>query len=45
MKYNSEAIINSIDKKLSEDEMKKVISHVDIVIDATDNLESRLMIN
>jgi len=45
MEYNSEAIINSIDKKLSEDEMKKVISHVDIVIDATDNLESRLMIN
>ena len=45
IEYNSEAIINSIDKKLSEDEMNKVISHVDIVIDATDDLESRLMIN
>ena len=45
MEYNSDAIINSIDKKLSEDEMNKLISQVDIVIDATDNLESRLMIN
>jgi len=45
MEYNSDAIINSIDQKLSEDEMNKLISQVDIVIDATDNLESRLMIN
>ena len=45
MAYNSDAVINSIDKKLSEDEMNKLISQVAIVIDATDNLESRLMIN
>ena len=45
MAYNSDAVINSIDKKLSEDEMNKLISQVAMVIDATDNLESRLMIN
>ena len=45
MEYNSDAVINSIDKKLSENEMNKLISQVDIVVDATDNLESRLMIN
>ena len=45
MEYNSDAVINSIDKKLSEDEMNQLISQVDIVVDATDNLESRLMIN
>jgi len=45
MEYNSDAIINSVDKKLSENEMNKLINQVDIVVDATDNLESRLMIN
>jgi len=43
--FNTEITLRSLNRKLSETELSKVISNVDIVLDCTDNLESRLLIN
>jgi len=43
--FNDDILINAIDKRLNEGELRKFIKECDLVIDATDNLESRLMIN
>ena len=43
--FNQEILIDAIEKRLNEDELREFINDSDLVIDATDNLESRLMIN
>ncbi len=43
--FNTAITLRSLNNKLSETELSKVISNVDIVLDCTDNLESRLLIN
>lgn len=43
--FNQDILINAIEKRLDEDELRKFINDSNLVIDATDNLESRLMIN
>ncbi len=43
--FNEDILIDAIEKRLSEDEIREFIKDCDLVIDATDNLESRLMIN
>ena len=43
--FNTAITLRSLKNKLSETELSKVISNVDIVLDCTDNLESRLLIN
>jgi molybdopterin/thiamine biosynthesis adenylyltransferase len=45
LKLNPETIIHTIDKKLSEEELESLISDVDCVLDATDNFNSRFLIN
>ncbi len=44
-KINAEVSIHSIDKRLTLDELKTLIANSDCVIDATDNFETRFMIN
>ena len=43
--FNEGTLIEAIEKRLDEDELREFIKDSDLVIDATDNLESRLMIN
>ncbi len=43
--FNEDTLIEAIEKRLNEDELRELIKDSDLVIDATDNLESRLMIN
>ena len=43
--FNQDILINAIEKRLDEDELREFINDSNLVIDATDNLESRLMIN
>ncbi len=43
--FNENTLIEAIEKRLDEDELREFIKDSDLVIDATDNLESRLMIN
>ena len=43
--FNENILIDAIKKRLDEDELRELIKDSDLVIDATDNLESRLMIN
>ncbi|GIT36262.1 MAG: hypothetical protein Ct9H300mP6_01300 [Gammaproteobacteria bacterium] len=43
--FNEDILIDAIQKKLDEDELRELIKDSDLIIDATDNLESRLMIN
>ena len=43
--FNTAITLHSLNNKLNETELSKVISNVDIVLDCTDNLESRLLIN
>ena len=43
--FNQDILINAIEKRLDEDELREFINDTNLVIDATDNLESRLMIN
>ena len=43
--FNEDILIDAIEKRLDEDELREFIKNSDLVIDATDNLESRLMIN
>ena len=43
--FNQDILINAIEKRLNEDELREFINNSNLVIDATDNLESRLMIN
>ena len=43
--FNTAITLRSLNNKLSETELSKVISNVDIVLDCTDNIESRLLIN
>ena len=43
--FNEDILIDAIEKRLDEDELRGYIEDCDLVIDATDNLESRLMIN
>ena len=42
--FNQDILINAIEKRLDEDELREFINDSNLVIDATDNLESRLMI-
>ncbi len=44
-KINAEVSIHSIDKRLTLDELKTLIADTDCVIDATDNFETRFIIN
>jgi len=44
-KINPEVSIHSIDKHLTLDELKTLIADTDCVIDATDNFETRFIIN
>jgi adenylyltransferase/sulfurtransferase len=44
-KINPEVSIHSIDKRLTLDELKVLIADTDCVIDATDNFETRFLIN
>ena len=43
--FNQDILINAIEKRLNEDELREFINDSNLIIDATDNLESRLMIN
>ena len=43
--FNENILIDAIKKRLDEDELRELIKDSDLIIDATDNLESRLMIN
>ena len=43
--FNEDTLIDAIQKRLDEDELRELIKDSDLIIDATDNLESRLMIN
>ena len=43
--FNQDILINAIEKRLDEDELREFINDSNLVIDATDNLESRLMLN
>jgi len=45
LKINPEAVIHSINKRLTLDELKSLITNVDCVVDATDNFETRFLIN
>ena len=45
LKINPETNIHCIDKQLSREEFELLISDVDCVIDATDNFETRFLIN
>jgi len=42
---NPDIKINTLDKKLSESELQKIIASADVVLDCTDNFSSRFMIN
>ena len=44
-KINSKIKINSINKKLNEKNAFKLLEKADVVVDSTDNLETRLLIN
>ena len=44
-KINSDITINFLNEYLSESNAKDLISNVDIVVDGTDNIESRYLIN
>ncbi len=44
-KINPEVKINNINKRLKPDELEQLIKNVDCVIDATDNFETRFIIN
>jgi len=44
-KFNETASIHSVNNKPSISELKNYVNECDVIIDATDNLESRLMIN
>ena len=43
--FNEDTLIDAIQIRLDEDELRELIKDSDLIIDATDNLESRLMIN
>ena len=43
--FNQDILITAIKKRLNVDELREFINDSNLVIDATDNLESRLMIN
>ena len=43
--FNENILIDAIETKLDEDKLRESIKSSDVIIDATDNLESRLMIN
>ncbi|GMR01508.1 MAG: molybdopterin-synthase adenylyltransferase MoeB [Gammaproteobacteria bacterium] len=45
LKINPEVVIHSINKRLTLDELKSLITNVDCVVDATDNFETRFLIN
>jgi len=45
LKINPETSIHCIDKQLSLNELESLISDVDCVIDATDNFDTRFLIN
>ena len=42
---SSEICIRTIEQRLSDDDLLKAVSHADVVVDATDNFESRYQIN
>ena len=42
--FNQDILINAIEKRLDEDELREFINDSNLVIDATDNVESRLII-
>lgn len=44
-KINPEVNVHSIDKKLNQDELESLINKTSCVIDATDNFETRFLIN
>jgi len=44
-KINPEVTVNNINKKLTLDELKNTIKNTNCVIDATDNFETRFLIN
>ncbi|MDC0185225.1 HesA/MoeB/ThiF family protein [Gammaproteobacteria bacterium] len=43
--FNPNVLIESIDKKLNDSELDKIISKVSLVIDCTDNIQTRLQLN
>ena len=43
--FNPNVVIESIDKKLNNAELDQIISEVNIVIDCTDNIQTRLQLN
>ncbi len=45
MQLNPELRITQLDHKLSDDELRKISKNVDVVVDATDNFETRFAIN
>jgi molybdopterin-synthase adenylyltransferase len=45
LKINPETAIHCIDKQLTQDELESLISDASCVIDATDNFETRFLIN
>lgn len=45
MRLNPELRITALDHKLSDDELREITRNVDIVVDATDNFETRFAIN
>jgi adenylyltransferase/sulfurtransferase len=45
MQLNPELRITSLDHKLSDDELRETTRNVDLVVDATDNFETRFAIN
>ena len=45
LKINPETKINCINKQLSQDELESQIATIDCVIDATDNFDTRFLIN
>jgi len=45
LKINPETIVNCINKQLTQDELEALISDVNCVIDATDNFDTRFLIN
>ena len=45
LKINPETKINCIDKRLSQDELETLIHGINCVIDATDNFDTRFLIN
>jgi len=45
LKINPETVVNCINKQLTQDELEALISDVNCVIDATDNFDTRFLIN